>query len=44
MDVPVEFIVDCRIERVKSKGASSLIDYFTKNFGVLLRFYPKIGM
>lgn len=42
MDVPVEFIIDCNVERVNSIGESSLIDYFSKTFGVLLRFYPKI--
>ena len=43
MEVPVEFVVECRIDRVKAKGESSLIDYFSKTYGVLLRFYPKIG-
>lgn len=42
MEVPVEFVVECRIDRVKAKGESSLIDYFSKTYGVLLRFYPKI--
>ena len=42
-DIPVEVILDCcRIESVNSLGESSLTDYFTKTFGVALRFYPKI--
>ncbi|XP_046646996.1 protein bicaudal C homolog 1-like isoform X2 [Daphnia pulicaria] len=41
-DIPVEFIVDCNMERVNSIGESSLSDYFSKTFGVLMRFYPKI--
>jgi hypothetical protein len=41
-DIPVEFIIDCNIERVNSIGESSLSDYFSKTFGVLMRFYPKI--
>lgn len=40
--VPVEFIIDCHNQRVKSLGESSLADYFSKTYGVLLRFYPKI--
>lgn len=40
--VPVEFIIDCRNELVASLGQSSLSDYFSTTFGVLLRFYPKI--
>ena len=42
-EVPVEFIVDCRLDQVQSRGESSLIDHFSSAFGVLLRFYPKIG-
>ncbi|XP_057380112.1 protein bicaudal C homolog 1-like [Daphnia carinata] len=41
-DIPVEFIVDCSLERINSIGQSSLIHYFSTTFGVLLRFYPKI--
>jgi len=44
MEVPVEFVVECRIDRVKSKGESALMDYFSSTYGVLLRFYPKIGV
>jgi protein bicaudal C len=40
--IPVEFIVDCNVERVNSIGESSLSDYFSKTFGVLMRFDPKI--
>ena len=40
--VPVEFVVDCRTDRLSSFGESSLSDYFSKNFDVLLLFYPKI--
>ena len=40
--VPVEFVVDCRTDRLSSFDESSLSDYFSKNFDVLLRFYPKI--
>ncbi|XP_059352077.1 protein bicaudal C homolog 1-like isoform X2 [Daphnia carinata] len=42
MDIPVEIIVDCSSEKISSLGQGQLIDYFSKNYGVLLRFYPKI--
>ncbi|KAK4018783.1 hypothetical protein OUZ56_000825 [Daphnia magna] len=42
MDIPVEIIVDCSSEKISSFGQCSLIDYFSKSYGVLLRFYPKI--
>ncbi|KAI9558095.1 hypothetical protein GHT06_014848 [Daphnia sinensis] len=41
-DIPVEFIVDCSLERINVIGQSSLLQYFSTTFGVLLRFYPKI--
>ncbi|KAI9558075.1 hypothetical protein GHT06_014828 [Daphnia sinensis] len=41
-DIPVEFVVDCSLERINSIGQPSLIHYFSTTFGVLLRFYPKI--
>lgn len=41
-EAPVEFVVECRMEKIKQKGESSLIDYFSCTFGVLIRFYPKI--
>ncbi|XP_045028339.1 protein bicaudal C homolog 1 [Daphnia magna] len=41
-DIPVEFVVDCSLERINSIGQSSLLQYFSTTFGVLLRFYPKI--
>ncbi|XP_046647006.1 protein bicaudal C homolog 1-B-like [Daphnia pulicaria] len=41
-DVPVEFIVDCNIERISSVGQTNLTHHFSSSFGVLLRFYPKI--
>ena len=40
--VPVELVVDCFIEPINSIGESSLADSFSKTFGVILRFYPKI--
>jgi protein bicaudal C len=41
-DVPVEFIVDCNIERISSVGQTNVTHHFSSSFGVLLRFYPKI--
>ncbi|EFX86929.1 hypothetical protein DAPPUDRAFT_312371 [Daphnia pulex] len=41
-DVPVEFIVDCNIEKINSVGQTNLTHHFSSSFGVLLRFYPKI--
>ncbi len=41
-DVPVEFIVDCNIEKIGSVGQANLTNHFSTSFGVLLRFYPKI--
>ena len=40
--IPVELVVDCFIEPINSIGESSLADSFSKTFGVILRFYPKI--
>ncbi|XP_057379746.1 protein bicaudal C homolog 1-B-like [Daphnia carinata] len=41
-DIPVEFIVDCSFERINVVGQSSLLQYFSTTFGVVLRFYPKV--
>ncbi len=42
MDIPVEIIVDCSNERIASIGQTSLENFFSTTYGVLLRFYPKI--
>ncbi|XP_045028337.1 protein bicaudal C homolog 1-B [Daphnia magna] len=41
-DIPVEVIVDCSFERINAIGQSSLLQYFSTTFDVLLRFFPKI--
>ena len=40
--IPIEVVVDCFIEPINAIGESSLADSFSKAFGVILRFYPKI--
>lgn len=42
MSVPVEFVIECRNERIESIGQSALSSHFSTTYGVLLRFYPKV--
>ena len=42
VNVPVELFIDCCMEPILSIGESTLADYLSKNFGVILRLYPKI--
>lgn len=41
-NVPIEFVMDCKTERVSALGQERLVTHFSATFGVLLRFYPKI--